>query len=55
MGVQVTKSVGELAKRLKSGSLEPTMRRVSKHLVSSAGRKINGNIPPETAPLTQDV
>lgn len=55
MGVQVTKSVGELAKRLKSGSLEPTMRRVSKHLVSSAVRKINGNIPPENAPLTQEV
>lgn len=55
MGVQVTKSVGELAKRLKSGSLEPTMRRVSKYLVSSAVRKINGNIPPENAPLTQEV
>lgn len=55
MGVQVTKSVGELAKRLRGGSLEPTMRRVSKHLVSSAVRKINGNIPPENAPLTQEV
>ena len=55
MGVQVTKSVGELAKRLRSGSLEPTMRRVSKYLVSSAVRKINGNIPPENAPLTQEV
>ncbi|MBQ8707018.1 MAG: phage virion morphogenesis protein [Succinivibrionaceae bacterium] len=55
MGVQVTKSVGELAKRLSSGSLEPTMRRVSKYLVSSAVRKINGNIPPENAPLTQEV
>lgn len=55
MGVQVTKSVGELSKRLKSGSLEPTMRRVSKYLVSSAVRKINGNIPPENAPLTQEV
>lgn len=55
MGVQVTKSVGELAKRLKSGSLEPTMRRVSKYLVSSAVRKINGNIPPENAPITQEV
>lgn len=55
MGIQVTKSVGELAKRLRSGSLEPTMRRVSKYLVSSAVRKINGNIPPENAPLTQEV
>lgn len=55
MGVQVTKSVGELAKRLRSGSLEPTMRRVSKYLVSSAVRKISGNIPPENAPLTQEV
>ena len=55
MGVQVTKSVGELSKRLRSGSLEPTMRRVSKYLVSSAVRKINGNIPPENAPLTQEV
>ena len=55
MGVQVTKSVGELAKRLRSGSLEPAMRRVSKYLVSSAVRKINGNIPPENAPLTQEV
>ena len=55
MGVQVTKSVGELAKRLKSGSLGPTMRRVSKYLVSSAVRKINGNIQPENAPLTQEV
>ena len=40
MGVQVTKSVGELAKRLKSGSLEPTMRKISKHLQSSAVGKI---------------
>ena len=55
MGVQVTKSVGELSKRLRSGSLEPTMRRVSKYLVSSAVRKINGNIPPENAPITQEV
>ncbi len=55
MGAQVTKRVGEIAKRLKSGSLEPTMRRVSKYLVSSAVRKINGNIPPENAPLTQEV
>lgn len=55
MGIQVTKSVGELSKRLRSGSLEPTMRRVSKYLVSSAVRKINSNIPPENAPITQEV
>ena len=55
MGVQVTKSVGALAKRLKSGSLEPTMRRVSKYLVSSAVGKINRGIAPENAPLTQEV
>lgn len=55
MGVQITRGIGELSKRLKSGSLEPTMRRVSKYLVSSAVRKINGNIPPENAPLTQTV
>ena len=55
MGVQVTKHVGEIAKRLKSGTLEPTMRKISKYLVSSAVRKINGNIQPENAPLTQEV
>ena len=55
MGVQITKHVGEIAKRLKSGTLEPTMRKISKYLVSSAVKKINGNIPPENAPLTQEV
>lgn len=55
MGVRITRGIGELSKRLKSGSLEPTMRRVSKYLVSSAVRKINGHIPPENAPLTQTV
>ena len=55
MGVQITKHIGELSKRLKSGSLEPTMRSLSKYLVSSAVRKINGNIAPENAPLTQEV
>ncbi len=54
MGVQITRSFGELSKRLKKG-LEPTMRKVSKYLVSSAVRKINGNIQPENAPLTQEV
>ena len=55
MGAQVTKSIGQIAERLKGGVLEPTMRRVSKYLVSSAVRKINGGIPPENAPLTQEV
>lgn len=55
MGVQITKSIGKLSKRLKKGCLEPTMRKVSKYLVPSAVRKINGNVPPENAPLTQEV
>lgn len=55
MGVQITKSLGEISKRLKSDSLESTMRKMSKYLVSSAVRKINSNIPPENAPLTQKV
>ncbi|MBQ0166226.1 MAG: phage virion morphogenesis protein [Treponema sp.] len=55
MGVTVVKKVGELSKRLQNGSLEPTMRRLSKYLVSSAERKINSDIPPENAPLTQAV
>ena len=55
MGVQITRSFGELSKRLKKGCLEPTMRKVSKYLVSSAVGKINKNIPPENAPLTQEV
>lgn len=55
MGVQIIRSFGELSKRLKKGCLEPTMRKVSKYLVSSAVRKINGNIQPENAPLTQEV
>lgn len=55
MGVQITRSFGELSKRLKKDCLEPTMRKVSKYLVSSAVRKINGNIQPENVPLTQEV
>lgn len=55
MGVQVTKSIGEISQRLKAGSLEPAMRKISKYLVSSATRKINSGIPPENAPLTQEV
>lgn len=55
MGVQITRSFGELSKRLKKGCLEPTMRKVSKYLVSSAVGKINKNIPPANAPLTQEV
>ena len=55
MGVQITKRVDELSGRIKNGSLEPTMRRVSKYLVSSAVGKINRGVPPENAPLTQEV
>lgn len=55
MGVQITKSLGEISRRLKSDSLESTMRKMSKYLVSSAAGKINKNIPPANAPLTQEV
>lgn len=55
MGVTVVHSVGELSKRLKEGTLEPTMRSLSHYLVSSAVRKINSGVPPENAPLTQEV
>lgn len=55
MGVQITKSLGEISRRLKSDSLESTMRKMSKYLVSSAVGKINKNIPPANAPLTQEV
>ena len=55
MGVQITKRVGELSKRIKSGCMEPTMRKISKYLVSSAVGKINKGVPPENAPLTQEV
>ena len=55
MGVQVTKHIREIAERLKNARFSPTMRKISKYLVSSAVGKINGNIPPENAPLTQDV
>lgn len=55
MGVQITKRVGELSKRIKRGCLEPTMRKISKYLVSSAVGKINKGVPPENAPLTQEV
>lgn len=55
MGVQVTKSIGEISRRLSGGKLEPVMRKISKYLVSSATRKINSGIPPENAPLTREV
>lgn len=55
MGVQVTRSIGEISRRLSGGKLEPVMRKISKYLVSSATRKINSGIPPENAPLTQEV
>ena len=55
MGVQITRSFGELSKRLKKGCLEPTMRKISKHLQSSAVGKINRGIKPENSPLTQEL
>lgn len=55
MGVQITRRVGGLSKRIENGSLEPAMRRVSKYLASSAAGKINRGVPPENAPLTQKV
>lgn len=55
MGVQITRSFGELSKRLKKGCLEPTMRKISKYLQSSAVGKINRGIKPENSPLTQEL
>lgn len=55
MGVTVIHSISALSEKLKNGNLEPTMRSLSKYLVSSAVRKINNDIPPENAPLTQSV
>lgn len=55
MGVQITRSLGDFSKRLKRSALEPVMRKISKYLQSSAVRKINGDIPPGNAPLTQEV
>lgn len=55
MGVQITQSLGDFSSRLAGGRLEPVMRRISRYLVSSATRKINSGIPPENAPLTQEV
>lgn len=55
MGVTVVHGIGELSKRLKEGNFAPVMQKLSKYLVSSAVRKINNDIPPENAPLTQAV
>ena len=55
MGVQITQSLGDFSSRIAGGRLEPVMRRISRYLVSSATRKINSGIPPENAPLTQEV
>lgn len=55
MGVTVNKSFESLAGKLDKGTLEPTMRKISKFLVSSAVKKINRGIQPGNAPLTQAV
>ena len=55
MGVTVTKSIGNLAGKIKESALEPTMRKLSKFLVSSAVKKIKGDIPPANSGLTQAV
>lgn len=55
MGVIVVKSFRNLSDKINERTLEPTMKKISKFLVSSAVKKINGNIPPGNAPLTQAV
>lgn len=55
MGVTVTKSFENLADKISEGALEPTMQKLSKFLVSSAVKKINGDIPPANSGLTQAV
>lgn len=55
MGVTVTKSFDNLAGKISEGALEPTMQKLSKFLVSSAVKKINGDIPPANSGLTQAV
>ncbi|MBR5965355.1 MAG: phage virion morphogenesis protein [Treponema sp.] len=54
MGVAVVNRL-ELAERLKGADWSETMRKISLRLASSAVRKINSNVPPENAPLTQAV
>lgn len=55
MGVTVVKRLPDLSKQLDSDSLQHCMKRIADYLVSSAQRKINSNIAPENAPLTQVV
>lgn len=56
MGVTVQKSIGSISERLRnSPALKNSMRKISKHLVSSAVRKINNGVPPANAPLTISV
>ena len=55
MGVTVTKSFDNLAGKISEGALEPTMQKLSRFLVSSAVKKINGDVPPANSGLTQDV
>lgn len=54
MGVKITKSPPDYAKRIASG-LAPTMKKAAMYLQSSALRKINSGIMPANAPLTQSV
>lgn len=55
MGVQIVKTFESLGGKIRERDLEPAMRKISKFLVSSAVGKINGDIPPANAPLTQAV
>ena len=55
MGVTVIKSFGNLADKITEDTLEPTMQKLSRFLVSSAVKKINGDVPPANSGLTQDV
>lgn len=55
MSVTVTKSFDNLAGKISESALEPTMQKLSKFLVSSAVKKINGDVPPANSGLTQDV
>ncbi|MDE5899173.1 MAG: phage virion morphogenesis protein [Treponemataceae bacterium] len=55
MGVVIIKSLPEFARRIKNADLEPVMEHLSRVLVSSAQKKIHRGVPPENAPLTQEV
>lgn len=54
MGVTVIHTLPGYAQKLK-GQLGPVMQKTAMYLQSSAVAKINGDIPPENAPLTQAV